>query len=154
MKGKEIMARPYPSRDALGAAAVALCREHVDCQERILRGLDLATAGGVADLAAAPTGRALVTQVSGHLVTHVPDAPYLGGYQCSCPDWHYGATTRVQEAGAAYDEHHRWCKHLWALRIVAEARHWERPRRALRVVRVPRPVTFVGVDLETLEQVA
>ena len=145
------MPRPYPSADALDRAAVELCREHPAAQERILRGLDLARTRTVPDLADAPAGRALVAQVAAHLVTHIPDAPYLGGYQCSCPDWHYGASTRGQEAGAPYDEHLRWCKHLWALRIVADAHRWEPTRRALRAV---RPVTFLGFADEPLEPVA
>jgi len=145
------MARPYPSADALARAAVELCREHPACQERVLRGLDLARTGAVADLTAAPPQRAIVTQVRGHIVTHVPDAPYVGGYQCTCGDWHYGATTRMQEAGPDYDEALRWCKHVWALRVVAEAHQWEPARPALRVA---RPVTFLGVDLDGLEPVA
>lgn len=147
--------RPYPSDAALSRAAVDLCREYPDAQDRILRGLDLARLGTVPDLAAAPPRRLLVAQVAGHILTHVPTAPYVGGYQCTCPDWHFGAGTRGQEPDAPYQEHLRWCKHIWAARLVAEAHELE-PRRP--VLKVTQPITFLGWEpdgeVEPLEPVA
>jgi len=143
-------ARPYPSAEALAAVAVALCREHPDCQERILRGLDLARTGCVADLAAAPSDAPVLTQVNGHLVVYTPNAPWVHGLTCTCPDAHYGAGLR-HESAAAYDEYKRMCKHQFALVLVGDARELEARPVALRH---PQRVVLLDVDPQTLRLVA
>jgi len=150
--------RPYPNDTSLTRAAVELCRAYPDAQARILRGLDLARAGGVADTCEAPQDQDLVTRVNGHLAVFAPNTPY--GWVCACQDFYFGASTRALEAAAAkdpsmgrpaFDPMLRACKHLLALRIVADARTWETRPQALRR---PRTVTLLDVDPATLRLVA
>jgi len=147
------MARPYPSDDALTRAAVELARDYPDAQERILRGLELARAGGVADTSGEDSDAMLLTLVNGHPALYTPGAP-AGGWVCTCPDFFYGASTRdlePQDPPARFEPMNRFCKHLFALRLVADARVWEaRPQRLRR----PRAVQLLDVDPATLRLVA
>lgn len=132
--------RPYPSAAALVRAAEELEREYPEFRDRIHRGLETARVGNVADLSEAPSDRALVTQVAGHLLIFTPGTPY-GGYVCGCCDFFFGASTRCEEPGTPFEPLARWCKHVFALRIVADARQLEPPK-----LRLLRPVSFIGVE--------
>jgi len=85
--------RPYPSDERLTRAAAALCREYPAYQGPILRGLDLARAGGVADTSGEAQDALLLTLVNGHPCLYTPRTPY-GGWLCGSPDHFFGASTR------------------------------------------------------------
>ena len=142
-------ARPYPSDESLVRAAVELARAYPDAQERVLRGLALARKGGVADTSQAPQDQALVTRINGHLLVYAPGTPYA--WTCTCPDYHHGASTRELAPGTPYEPTNRWCKHAWALRVVADAAAWEARPVALRR---PRAVLLLDVDPQSLRLVA
>jgi len=150
---KRTVQRPYPSDESLTRAAVELCREYPAYQERILRGLDLARAGGVPDTSGEAQDALMLTVVNGHACLYSPGTPYLG-WVCGCPDHFFGASTREAADGetpGGFEPHSRWCKHLWSIRVVADSRVWA--SRAQRQRR-PRPVQLLDVDPQTLRLVA
>jgi len=146
---KRTTQRPYPTDAALTRAAVELCRAYPAFHDRILRGLDVARAGGVADTSGEAQDALMLTLVRGHPCLYTPNTPY-GGWVCGCPDWFFGASTR-EATPTPFDPLSRWCKHLFAVRIVADARVWA--ARAQRQRR-PRPVQLLDVDPATLRLVA
>jgi hypothetical protein len=129
------MSRPYPSTAAL----------------------DLARAGGVADTHDAPQDEHLLTRVSGRVLVYAPGTPF--GWVCTCEDFYFGATMRQLEAAAAkagqprpsWDPMLRACKHVLALRVVADAEAWEARVLSLRA---PLPLRLLGIDPDDLRLVA